>query len=81
MKILEIGGLYRMSSEIKKKIGRPKKYGEDTEFRCFRIPISLDKKVIKITEDKKISMNEVIVNALDQYLHNPTFNKESNHET
>tara|TARA_R100001244_G_scaffold12832_1_gene14636 strand:+ start:158 stop:382 length:225 start_codon:yes stop_codon:yes gene_type:complete len=64
-----IGGLYRMSSKIKKKIGRPKKYGEDTEFRCFRIPISLDKKVIKMTEDKKISMNEVIVHALDKFFY------------
>ena len=64
-----IGELYQMSMQIKKKIGRPKKYGEDTEFRCFRIPISLDKKVIKMTKDKKISMNEIIVNALDKFFY------------
>lgn len=70
MKIPEtIGELYQMSSKIKKKIGRPQKYNQETTFRCFRIPNSLDKKITRMASDKKISMNEVIVNALDNFFY------------
>ena len=70
MKIPEtIGELYQMSSKIKKKIGRPQKYNQETKFRCFRIPNSLDKKITRMASDKKISMNEVIVNALDNFFY------------